>query len=384
MRPPVRSRLCFASSWLGWRAICRSLPVAEAAVDLGLLSLDQRRSRRKHPVRAKTVNMQRFPKRLLEQERLLYPDVGLRRPRVRGECYLWRIPCSVCGGAGPTLPEPPPCCGGSGLEHLRLTAGGEYLPVDSEGYWAKMDAPPGCLNLLPCPWVGCSHNVYLDVSPLTDAIKLNFPDLEPWEMTESCVLDVAARGGTPLEDVGAIMNITRERIRQVENAGVLHARAYWELLEQQAEQRQKQRQRWRQLKLARTARKRTLSKPAHEPVPAPEPVPPAPSPAPPRPRRGALDPEQLAPWCGPDRGPCPSEGNRLFAEAVYEVSTYEVAKHLGTNRFSVSLWARGKVIPQLPTKAKIQQLYGIPQVAWRLPPTSPFPQRQTWQRWSTR
>jgi hypothetical protein len=35
-------------------------------------------------------------------------------------------------------------------------------------------------------------------------------------MGESCALDVADRGGTTLEDVGAIMNLTRERIRQVE------------------------------------------------------------------------------------------------------------------------------------------------------------------------
>jgi hypothetical protein len=48
------------------------------------------------------------------------------------------------------------------------------------------------------------------------AIKLNFPDLEVWELGESCALDVADRGGTTLEDVGAIMNLTRERIRQVE------------------------------------------------------------------------------------------------------------------------------------------------------------------------
>jgi hypothetical protein len=56
----------------------------------------------------------------------------------------------------------------------------------------------------------------VDVSPRTGAIKLNFPDLEVWELSESCALDVADRGGTTLEDVGAIMNLTRERIRQVE------------------------------------------------------------------------------------------------------------------------------------------------------------------------
>jgi hypothetical protein len=64
--------------------------------------------------------------------------------------------------------------------------------------------------------VACKHHLFIDVSPRTGAIKLNFPDLEVWDMGESCALDVADRGGTTLEDVGAIMNLTRERIRQVE------------------------------------------------------------------------------------------------------------------------------------------------------------------------
>src|SRR4029453_4176140 len=68
----------------------------------------------------------------------------------------------------------------------------------------------------PCPYVSCKHHLYVDVSPRTGAIKLNFPDLEVWEMAESCALDIADRGGTTLEDVGAIMNLTRERIRQGE------------------------------------------------------------------------------------------------------------------------------------------------------------------------
>jgi hypothetical protein len=58
--------------------------------------------------------------------------------------------------------------------------------------------------------------LFVDVSARTGAIKLNFPDLDVWDMNESCALDVADRGGTTLEDVGAIMNLTRERIRQVE------------------------------------------------------------------------------------------------------------------------------------------------------------------------
>src|SRR5262249_46575714 len=57
------------------------------------------------------------------------------------------------------------------------------------------------------------------------AIKLNFPDLEVWEMNETCALDVADRGGTTLEEVGAIMNLTRERIRQVEVKGLAKLQA---------------------------------------------------------------------------------------------------------------------------------------------------------------
>ena len=67
----------------------------------------------------------------------------------------------------------------------------------------------------PCPFVSCKHHLYLDVSPRAGAIKLNFPDLEVWEMNETCALDIADRGGTTLEDVGAIMNLTRESVRLI-------------------------------------------------------------------------------------------------------------------------------------------------------------------------
>jgi hypothetical protein len=68
----------------------------------------------------------------------------------------------------------------------------------------------------PCPFVSCKYHLYLDFKPSTGSVKLNFPDLEVWEMEESCALDVADRGGETLEGVGAIMNLTRERVRQVE------------------------------------------------------------------------------------------------------------------------------------------------------------------------
>lgn len=74
-----------------------------------------------------------------------------------------------------------------------------------------------CLRVpRPCPFVSCAHNLYLDVDQRSGGLKLNFPDLEPGELIESCALDVADRGGAVLEDVGALMNLTRERVRQIE------------------------------------------------------------------------------------------------------------------------------------------------------------------------
>jgi hypothetical protein len=135
--------------------------LAVAAVPAGdpPVTREQRRSRRKRDVRARTISIKRMTKRELEIGRLLYPETDYDKPQARGDCE---------GGAR------------------------------------------------PCPFVSCKHHLYLDVSARTGAIKLNFPDLEVWEMTETCALDVADRGGTTLEEVGAIMNLTRERIRQVE------------------------------------------------------------------------------------------------------------------------------------------------------------------------
>jgi hypothetical protein len=82
-----------------------------------------------------------------------------------------------------------------------------------------------CQNMpRPCPFVSCEHHLYLDVNPQSGAIKLNFPHLEVWEMAETCALDVADRGGITLEEVGAILNLTRERIRQVEVRGLTKIR----------------------------------------------------------------------------------------------------------------------------------------------------------------
>lgn len=86
-----------------------------------------------------------------------------------------------------------------------------------------MDAPR------PCPWVACKYHLYLDVDPKHGSIKFNFPDLEPWELRETCALDVAGPPDDPrprhLVTVGELMNVTRERVRQIEQRAMRRARA---------------------------------------------------------------------------------------------------------------------------------------------------------------
>ena len=101
-------------------------------------------------------------------------------------------------------------------EQLRM---GRMLYPESD-YW-KPNSREACTSFeRPCPFVSCKDHLFLDVNPATGSIKLNFPDLEVWEMEDTCALDVADRGGITLEEVGEIMNLTRERIRQVELRGL--------------------------------------------------------------------------------------------------------------------------------------------------------------------
>lgn len=125
------------------------------------------RNRRPREVRARTINVERITLRDRKLGQLLFPEEEIAanqaaRPKTRGEC---------------------------------------------------IDGPR------PCPFVGCRHHLYLDVSETTGSIKINMPDLEPWEVEQSCSLDVADEGRHTLEEVGALINTTRERVRQLVYGG---------------------------------------------------------------------------------------------------------------------------------------------------------------------
>jgi len=139
-----------------------ALALASTTEDKPELDGDGRRKRRER-ARAHTISIRRLSKTELARGRMLYPETDYWKPKTRAEC------------------------------------------VDMER---------------PCPFVSCKYHLYVDVHPIRGSIKVNFTDLEVWEMTETCALDIADRGGITLEEVGEIMNLTRERVRQVETAGL--------------------------------------------------------------------------------------------------------------------------------------------------------------------
>lgn len=95
----------------------------------------------------------------------------------------------------------------------------------------------------PCPWVGCPYHLYLDINPVTGSIKFNFKEkiivineetggiyyenriLDVCELKETCALDVSHKGAHTLQEVGEYMNVTRERVRQIEEVAMRKIRA---------------------------------------------------------------------------------------------------------------------------------------------------------------
>lgn len=100
------------------------------------------------------------------------------------------------------------------------------LERDPDGAWRVTPSEPeqerprtrsDCVDgPRPCPWVGCRHNLFLDVNADTGSIKLTFPELEPWDLVQTCALDLAEQGQSTLDIIGDLLNVTRERVRQVE------------------------------------------------------------------------------------------------------------------------------------------------------------------------
>lgn len=87
---------------------------------------------------------------------------------------------------------------------------------DEEGYGPRPATRGECRGgERPCPYASCKYHLYLDVAK-NGSLTLNFPDFEVDELPQTCALDVADAGGVSLVTIGDLMNLTRERVRQIE------------------------------------------------------------------------------------------------------------------------------------------------------------------------
>ena len=105
-------------------------------------------------------------------------------------------------------------------ERLPVVLLQDLPPMDSDA-WADTNDRPTTRGQCedgprPCPWVGCRFHLFIEESTTgRPGMVFNWPDREPWELPETCTLDVTD-GPRTLEEVGHFLNLTRERIRQVE------------------------------------------------------------------------------------------------------------------------------------------------------------------------
>lgn len=76
-----------------------------------------------------------------------------------------------------------------------------------------------CPGVRPCPYVSCKYHLYLDADE-DGTLKINFPTLDPSTPNESCALDIAERGGCSAAVVGTFMNLSPERVRQIEKLAI--------------------------------------------------------------------------------------------------------------------------------------------------------------------
>src|SRR5262245_25702940 len=101
----------------------------KASSGTGAVSVSRKVRRRRDRPRSRTIAMRRLTREELRESALLLPFMDYERPQQRVEC----------------------------------TSGNR-----------------------PCPFVSCKYHLYLDVNPDTGSIKINFPDLEVWEMQDTC------------------------------------------------------------------------------------------------------------------------------------------------------------------------------------------------------
>ena len=103
------------------------------------------------------------------------------------------------------------------IRQIRREVGAARLdPPDAIPLPTRPRTRGGCIHARPCPFLSCKYHLAFDIT-CNGGIRINVRrGIAPDKMTPSCVLDVAEQGWHTLEEIGDILGITREAIRQIE------------------------------------------------------------------------------------------------------------------------------------------------------------------------
>lgn len=127
-------------------------------------------------------------------------EVERARPRIRGDCIV----CPTCQAErdrvvpddADDLPPVSLACGHTGL---RVTC-----------------------HSRPCAFYSCRYHLGLEVTRKHE-IQVAIDPEDLTEKTPTCALDLADDAAFPLEAVGDMIGVTRERVRQIEEKALAHA-----------------------------------------------------------------------------------------------------------------------------------------------------------------
>ena len=75
----------------------------------------------------------------------------------------------------------------------------------------------------PCPYLDCRYHLCHEERSARGPATTR-PTMEWYEMRETCALDVADDGPHTLLEIGDLLGVTRERIRQIEISAKEHMR----------------------------------------------------------------------------------------------------------------------------------------------------------------
>jgi hypothetical protein len=87
------------------------------------------------------------------------------------------------------------------------------VPPSNDDYW-RPKTYGECKGMArPCPFVSCRYHLFLEATKSGSVRTLSG---DPDSIPRTCALDVADEGGKTLEEIGDLLGLTRERVRQIE------------------------------------------------------------------------------------------------------------------------------------------------------------------------